>query len=110
MGNVRMTAGQTLDAGEKITGDEGAGDLKGVIKDGRGVPVPFANVALFENNVLVTGVSANFDGRYWVRDAPSGRYTVKVSLVGYTGVTESGVLIETDQTTFLDATLVEEGA
>lgn len=92
---------------QSLVSAQATGDLKGVIKDGQGVPVPFANVAIYKDNVLVTGASADFDGKYWVRNIPSGRYTVKVTLVGYTGVTNSGVLVETDKITFLDATLVE---
>jgi len=84
----------------------GQGDLKGVVKDASGQPVPFATVAVLKDNVLVTGATTDFDGKYFIKGVQTGRYTIRFSSVGYATINNTGVLVETDKITFLDATMV----
>lgn len=81
------------------------GDMKGVVKDSKGEPIPFAAVLVIKDGVQVTGVQTDFDGKYFISGLASGKYTVKFQSVGYTSVSNPGVLIQTDKITFLDASL-----
>jgi CarboxypepD_reg-like domain len=51
-----------------------------------------ANVALFRNGVLITGVATDFEGMYSVTLDP-GFYDVEVSYVGYQNCLITGVMV-----------------
>lgn len=84
------------------------GDLKGVVKDSKGEPVPFAAVIVLKDGVQVTGTQTDIDGKYFISGLQTGKYTIKFQSVGYTTVSNPGVVIQTDKITFLDATMNEQ--
>ncbi len=71
------------------------GIVKGVVKsidekDG----LPFANVMLVGTSM---GCSTDFEGNYIIRNIPIGKYTVKVSFVGYESQTKE-IVVQDDKT------------
>ncbi len=62
---------------------QATGELKGVITEEDGTtPIPFATVAVEENGKIVTGMTADIDGNYWIKNISVGTYTVKFSSIG----------------------------
>ena len=59
----------------QVFGQNGTGTLKGTVKDNKGEPVPFANVAVKMNGNLVTGGTTDFDGLYTIKSLPPGKYS-----------------------------------
>ena len=55
------------------------GEIQGKVVDENGDGIPFANVAIFNGGVLVTGASTDFDGKYSVSALTPGRYDVEAS-------------------------------
>jgi hypothetical protein len=81
----------------------GQGALQGKVLDKEtGEPLPFVNVAVELNGVLVTGGVSDIDGKYVVKPVPPGKYTVKASSVGYNDVQINGVVVNTDAIRFVD--------
>ncbi|MEM1319052.1 MAG: carboxypeptidase regulatory-like domain-containing protein [Bacteroidota bacterium] len=78
------------------------GKIKDADADGEGLIG--ANVALFENGVLVAGQSTDFDGNYKI-DIDPGTYDIEVSYVGYPTKRTTGVLVKAGQATKLDIEL-----
>ncbi len=79
------------------------GKIAGVIKDGKtGEPLPGANI-LIEGTVL--GASADVDGYYVILNVPTGRYTLRASMIGYNDVVVQDVRVNIDQTTQIDLKL-----
>jgi len=68
-------------------------------------PVPFATVALFKDNHLITGADTDFDGLYFFNDLAPGLYDLEVSFLGYTTHKVTGVIVPKDQLTKLDMQL-----
>ena len=56
--------------------------LEGKVTDDNGEPVLFGNVAIFLNDVLVTGTQTDFDGNYSINNIDPGTYDVQASQVG----------------------------
>jgi len=58
--------------------------LSGIITEQEsGDPVIYGSVALYQNDVLVTGVETDFDGEYAFADLAAGIYKIEVSYVGF---------------------------
>lgn len=66
--------------GQKITGK---------IADEKGLPLEFASVVLLKDSFVIKTVSSDSTGSYRFSNISKSRYTVKVSLVGYTASTQS---------------------
>lgn len=81
------------------------GELSGKITDENGEGLPFANVALEKNGVLITGSSTDFDGYFTIKPIDPGSYDVKVSALGYGSKLIQGVRISSDKITTLDETM-----
>ncbi|MCD4664992.1 MAG: DUF5686 and carboxypeptidase regulatory-like domain-containing protein [Bacteroidales bacterium] len=77
--------------------------VSGKITDETGTALPFASV--FVKN-STTGVSANFEGKYFIELDP-GTYTLVYSYMGYTE-TEKKITIKKDQHIKIDIELVKE--
>ncbi len=63
--------------------------IKGKIFDEKNEPIPFANVIVKSNGILITGAATNFDGLFLIiipnnKTPKSGGYLLEVSYVGYT--------------------------
>jgi hypothetical protein len=80
------------------------GELKGIITEDDGkTGVPFANVILEQNGVMITGQAADIDGKYWIKNIPPGTYSVKFASAGLPNLVMQGVVIEPGKITTLDA-------
>lgn len=66
-----------------------ATDIRGcVIDQSNKIPLEFAQLSLlnFETEKLTSGTKSNNDGTFQIVSIPSGKYTLRVSLVGYESV------------------------
>lgn len=79
------------------------GILEGTVRDKKTHEgLPATNVYVAE---LRQGVATDTDGRYRLRNIPSGRYTVRFTHIGYTSYAVREVVINPDLRTILDAEL-----
>jgi outer membrane receptor protein involved in Fe transport len=88
-----------------------SGTLKGTITEHEtGETVPMANVVLELNGAVIAGAVADFDGKYTIKPIDPGRYTVKVSFIGFATKEISDVLVTSNKITFVNAALKPESA
>ena len=88
---------------EKKPETRGICGLKGTVLDTeKNEAVPFASIALFQDNELVIATTTDLDGQYLIKPLKPGKYTVKISCVGFNSVNISGVSLEPDKTTTHD--------
>ena len=88
-----------------------SGTLKGTITEQEtGESVPMANIVVELNNVVIAGAVADFDGKYTIKPLDPGRYTVKVSFIGFATKEIADVLVTSNKITFLNAGLNIESA
>lgn len=69
--------------------------VKGVVKDSEGLPVPFANVALYrsaDTSVFKYGTITDLNGNYEVKDVVKDNYVLVVSFMGYKNLRERVVI------------------
>jgi len=59
-----------------------------------GEPVLFATVALYKNDVLITGAESDFDGNYSFSDVSPGTYDLEASFVGLQSQRLAGVVVK----------------
>jgi outer membrane receptor protein involved in Fe transport len=78
------------------------GKLSGRIVAQDGQPLLGANVVIQGTSL---GAATNTSGEYYILNIPPGRYTVRVSVIGYRTHVQEDVLIVSDLTTDLDITL-----
>jgi outer membrane receptor protein involved in Fe transport len=78
------------------------GRLAGRIVDAAKQPLVGVNVAI---PAARTGALSTEDGKYSILNVPAGTYDVRISLLGYQPVVNTGVVISSDNTTTLDVTL-----
>ena len=87
------------------------GKIAGTITDAQtGDPLVGVNIIVEE---LQTGASSDADGYFFILGLHPGRYTVSFSYVGYKTLTKTGILVVTDRTIVVNATLessIIEGA
>jgi hypothetical protein len=76
-----------------------SGELSGRITDEKGQGIPFANVAVKKNGVLITGATTDFDGFYTIKPLDPGKYDVEVSVVGYSTSLTREITIGADRIT-----------
>ena len=82
---------------------EGQSALQGYVSDRETEePIPFANIVIYKNGEMITGVTTDFDGRYTIKPIKSGYYDVKVSYIGYENIEMKGVVLNADKITFQD--------
>lgn len=84
------------------------GELSGKITDENGEGLPFANIAVEKNGVLVTGSSTDFDGFYTIKPLDPGTYDVKISALGYGTKVIKGVQVNSDRITTLNEVAKQE--
>ena len=90
-------------------GQSQSGTLKGIITEyDTGEPVPMANVVLFSDGEVLGGSVADFDGNYTIKPINPGRYTLKVSFIGFATKQITEVLVSSNKITFLNAELKTE--
>jgi len=82
-----------------------SGKLSGRVLDQKKQPLGGVNVAVPAARL---GAATDLQGRYSIIGIPAGTYDVKFNLLGYAPVTVQNVLISSDNTTSLDATMTEQ--
>lgn len=82
---------------------QSTGTLQGVVKDPTtGESIPFASISIQKGNTPLTGGMTDFDGKYSIKPIPAGRYTIKVTSIGYNPQQVNDVEINGGKITFLD--------
>lgn len=76
-----------------------------VIDRETGEPILFGSVALYKNDVLVTGTETDLDGNYSFSNIDPGTYDVEISYVGYQTQRQEGVLVSAGKANRLDIEL-----
>ena len=76
------------------------GKIAGMVKDAdTGEALPGVNVVLVGTT---QGAATDVDGHYFIVNIPPGTYSVTASMIGYTSVRKTEVLVSTDRTTTID--------
>ena len=86
---------------------QSAGKISGRVVDAAGEPVPAATVFVAETT---RGATTGADGYYTILNVPAGTYTLRFSFLGFATRLVENVNVNIDQTTTIDATLVEQTA
>ncbi|MEE9439905.1 MAG: carboxypeptidase regulatory-like domain-containing protein [Saprospiraceae bacterium] len=82
--------------------------LEGQVTDaGSGEAILFGTIALYKNDVLLTGVETDLEGNYFFSDMDPGTYDIEASYIGYTAQKQVGVIIKAGQSNRLDFTISE---
>lgn len=77
--------------------------LQGTVTDAEsGEPIIFGTVALYKNDVLITGTETDFEGFYSITELDAGTYDVVFSYTGYQDQKVTGVLITSGRANSLD--------
>jgi hypothetical protein len=71
----------TVDAGDIAL--QPSPGIFGTVKDTAGIPIPWAQVLLIQNNQIVETTWTNPEGEYGFSNVPAGTYIVGVSAAGY---------------------------
>lgn len=79
--------------------------LEGKVTDDSGEPILFGDVAIFLNDVLVTGTQTDFEGNYSINNIDPGTYSVQASYVGYSKKRIEGVVIVANKANRVNITL-----
>jgi hypothetical protein len=83
--------------------------IYGVIKDNyTAETVPFANITIKQNGVLVTGGTTDLDGNYTINPIMPGTYDITCSFAGYATITIADVALAAGTKRQLDFNLSEE--
>jgi len=84
----------------------GTGELKGKVVDKTtGELLPFVNLVVIQNGAQKGGAATDFDGKFTISSLPAGKYTLKVSYVGYKKFQMNGIVIKSNKITFQDVKL-----
>lgn len=57
--------------------------VRGVVTDSEGQPLPFANAILYQGDKLVRGSVTDMDGAFAIENVKNGTYTLKLQMMGY---------------------------
>lgn len=68
--------------------------IEGKVTDLKGESLLFANVALYQNGVMITGIETDIDGNYFLSDIKPGKYDMEASYVGYTTQKLTGLIVK----------------
>ncbi|MEY3236567.1 MAG: hypothetical protein RI883_668 [Bacteroidota bacterium] len=83
----------------------GMGSINGTVKDGdTKQPVAFAKVVLFQGGSIRGGATTDFDGKFQISSINAGTYDLEVrnESEGYQPTALTGVIVSSDNITFLD--------
>ncbi len=82
--------------------------MEGKVTDAAtGEAILFGTVALYKNDVLITGVETDLDGNYFFSDIDPGTYDIEASYIGYTPQKQVGVIVKAGRTNRLDFAISE---
>lgn len=82
-----------------------SGEIQGRVIDDNGEGIPFANVAIYQNEILVNGSPTDFDGFFSVKPLNPGTYTVKASYLE-NSYSLTDVKVSVGKTTFLNNIMI----
>ncbi len=83
----------------------GMGSIKGTVKDGdTKQPIAFAKVVLFQGGSVRGGATTDFDGKFQINSVNAGTFDIEVrnESEGYQPAALTGVIVSSDNITFLD--------
>ena len=73
--------------------------LEGKVTDAEtGEQILFGTVAVYQNDILLTGTETDFDGYYKITGMDAGKYDVVFSYTGYNDYKITGVIVENGKT------------
>lgn len=91
-----------------ITGILAQTSLEGKVTDAAsGEAILFGTVALYKNDVLLSGTETDLDGNYFFSNIDPGTYDVEASYIGYTAQRQADVIINAGRTNRLDFDISE---
>lgn len=73
-----------------------------IVDDVTNEAILFGTVALYKNEVLITGTETDFDGNYYFSNLEPGTYEVEARYVGYTSERQVGVIVKAGKTNQLN--------
>jgi len=73
-----------------------------IVDDVTNEAILFGTVALYKNEVLITGTETDFDGNYYFSNLEPGTYEVEARYVGYTSERQVGVIVKAGRTNQLN--------
>jgi len=73
-----------------------------IVDDVTGELIPFGTIALYKNDVLLTGTETDLNGNYYLSNLEPGTYAVEASFVGYTTERQVGVVVKAGRNNKLD--------
>lgn len=80
--------------------------LEGTVTDAdTGEGIIIGTVALYKNDVLVTGTETDFDGNFFFSDMDPGTYDIEVSYVGYQTQKLQGIIVNAGKVNRVDVKL-----
>ncbi len=92
----------------------GKGGIAGVLLDeNTGLPVSFANVLLYKSGTaeMITGLTSNEEGRFFLKDLDYGAYDLKISFIGYLDFDKKNIVInETNRFVRIGEIVLSENA
>ena len=84
----------------------GTGTLKGKVTDkSTGETLPFVNLVLIQNGTQKAGAATDIDGKFTISSIQPGKYTLKVSFIGFKKYQLNNLLIKSNQITFQNVAL-----
>ncbi len=103
-GNIAKSEGVSHEL--KITN---SGEISGKVTDAETQEtLPFANVALKRNGIMLHGVATDLDGFYTFNGLPPGTYDLEVSYVGYQVFKQTDIPVAIDQLVTVNVTMTSE--
>ncbi len=91
-----------------ITGMLAQTSLEGKVTDAAsGEAILFGTVALYKNDVLISGTETDLDGNYFFSNLDPGTYDIESSYIGYTAQRQVGVVVNAGRTNRLDFSISE---
>lgn len=76
-----------------------------IVDDVSNEPILFGTVALYKNDVLITGTETDLDGTYYIGNLEPGTYDLEARYVGYTTERIVGIIVKAGKTNKLDVRL-----
>jgi len=86
-----------------VFAQSGQGAIRATITNAKdGMPIPFVNVAVKQNGMLITGGAGDIDGNVEIKPVSPGKYDIEITSLGHQPKRVSGVIVIASKTTFLD--------
>jgi outer membrane receptor protein involved in Fe transport len=73
-------------------------------------PVPYVNIAVMEDNKIITGGLTQENGNFTIKGLALKKYTVEIQFIGYKKITQEVTLSESNKTANLNTIAIEEEA